>query len=266
MSDVLDQPKAPRLVGTSLRDFAQSGYRRVAWEIAEGLGPQMLFEPLEIEILESAISATDPFFDDFSTSGVSKKSMYRVPVSQDAAAAAAVVAQGPSVAEQLEARYQEGLKAGIEQGKTAALKENEAAQKADQAKVEIFFRNLQTQIQSFFAETEKKALQFSLQVSRELLQATAEAKPEYILDIIRQGLKATGSATPMKLRVSVADYEFLNIVGLPRDLTSEELGIEYVADEAIKSGCVIETNYGDVDLQLESMWEQLRENLREVFE
>ena len=266
MSEVLDQPKAQKIVGTSLRDYAQSGYRRISWEIAEGLGPQMLFEPLEIEILESDICATDPFFDDFSATGIKKKSMYRVPVSEEAAEAAAVEAKGPSVAEQLEARFQEGLSAGIEQGKAAALKESEAAQKAAQAKVETFFRNLQTQIQSFFAETEKKALQFSLDVSRELLQATADAKPEYILDIIRQGLKATGSATPMKLRVSVADYEFLNIVGLPRDLTSEELGIEYVADESIKSGCVIETNYGDVDLQLESMWEQLRENLREVFE
>lgn len=266
MSDVLDQQKPQRVVATSLRDFTQSGYRRVAWEIAEGLGPQMLFQPLEIEILESDISSTDPFFDDFSVAEGKKKSIYRVPVSQEAAAAAAVQAQGPSVAEQLEAKYQEGLKAGIEQGKAAALKESEAAQSAERAKVENFFRNLQTQIQSFFAETEKKALQFSLDVSRELLQATAEAKPEYIFDIIRQGLKAVGSATPIRLRVSATDFEFLNIVGLPRDLTSEELGIEYVADDAIKSGCVIETNYGDVDLQLESMWEQMRENLREVFE
>lgn len=265
MSEALDQEKAAKGVGTSLRNFTQSGYRSVAWEIAEGLGPQMLFEPLEIEILESAISMTDPFFDDFSKSGVQKRSMYRVPVSKAEAAAVAVQAQGPSIEEQLEAKYQEGFKAGIEQGKAAALKESEAAQKAEQAKTQTFFRNIETQIQSFFADTEKKALQFSLEVSRELLQATAEAKPEYILEVIRKGLHATGSATPIKLRVSPADYEFLNIVGLPRDLTSEELGIEYVADEAIKSGCVIETNYGDVDLQLDSMWEQLRENLREVF-
>lgn len=55
------------------------------------------------------------------------------------------------------------------------------------------------------------------------------------------------------------------MIGLPVELNTEELGVTYVADESIQSGCVVETNFGELDLQLDQMWEQLRVSIEEAF-
>jgi flagellar assembly protein FliH len=109
------------------------------------------------------------------------------------------------------------------------------------------------------AVLERQAVDLALQVSKKILSTTVDAKPDYILTVIRQGLSEMGAAKPVRIRVSAEDFEFLNVIGLPMDLSEKELGVTYVADDTIKSGCIIETNFGEVDLVLDRMWEQIRD-------
>ncbi|HQH27834.1 MAG TPA: FliH/SctL family protein, partial [Oligoflexia bacterium] len=114
------------------------------------------------------------------------------------------------------------------------------------------------------AMVEQYALQLAVEISKKILGSAVELRPEYILEIIRSGLHNLGAAKPMKVRVSPQDYEFIEVVGLPADLTPQETGVQYVSDEAIKAGCVIETDFGEVNLELDQMWEQVKNSLYAV--
>ena len=121
------------------------------------------------------------------------------------------------------------------------------------------------QTQSFFVDTEKKAVELALAVARRILSTTAELKPEYIVDVIRMGVAKLGAATPIQIRVSPQDLEFLQVVGLPPELSAQELGAQFVADDSVRSGCVIETDFGEIDLDLDTMWQQISADLYGVY-
>src|SRR5690606_22341750 len=120
---------------------------------------------------------------------------------------------------------------------------------------------IEAEVREHVTSLERRALSFALEVARKICQTTAEAKPDYIFEIIRRGIQSLGAAEAIRVRVSLDDYEFLEVIGLPADLSESELGIKYVADETIASGCVIETNFGEVSLELDTMWEQIKDNL-----
>ncbi len=120
---------------------------------------------------------------------------------------------------------------------------------------------IQTHLRNFFARVEKQSFDLALAISRKILTTTAEIKPEYIVEVITEGLKCCGSAKPLRIRLSHDDYEFIEVVGLPAQLSPTELGVTYIPDDTVKSGCIIETDFGDIDVTLEKMWEQVRESL-----
>ncbi|MCB0358146.1 MAG: hypothetical protein KDD44_00865, partial [Bdellovibrionales bacterium] len=161
------------------------------------------------------------------------------------------------------AAFEEGRAAGDAEGYERG--KGEVAEHYQQlaTRVEAIAKEMDVRATEFFATVERNALEFSLAVAKKIVLSTAEANPEYIYQVIQQGLSRLGGAKPLKIRISPQDYEFLEVVGLPETLQSSELGVEYVADDAIAAGCVIQTDFGEVDLQLDSMWEQIAGSLFE---
>ena len=104
---------------------------------------------------------------------------------------------------------------------------------------------------------EQHALKISLDVAKKIIHTTVDVKPEYILEILRRAMGSLGAAKPLRVRVSLDDYDFLDVIGLPPDLSPGELGITYVSDSSIKSGCIVESDFGEVDLELDKMWEEV---------
>lgn len=121
--------------------------------------------------------------------------------------------------------------------------------------------NLEQAMREEILAMEKRAVSLSLDVSRKLLKTTAEAKPEYIIDCIRDGLTKLSAAKPKRIRVSSQDFEFIQLIGLPPELSASELGVEYVLDENLTGGCVIETNYGEINLELDQMWSRVKDKI-----
>lgn len=168
-----------------------------------------------------------------------------------------------------ESEYQKKLVAerqkGVEEGRAKGLKEaQETARREYEEKAKELEKNIHSAVQSFREMTERaevEAVRLALDVAKRIVEVAAEAKPEYIASVIKAGLESMGAGRPVRIRLSEQDYEFMQVVGLPTEITAEELGIEYVEDESLRSGCVIETTYGEVDLRLEQMWEQISEQI-----
>lgn len=252
----------------SQANFRPTPYKAEEWEVVGERLPDLGFIPMEVHIVETEAPEPDEMFENFDTKSISgKESVFHSPDLTlreiEAAQQGEVIDEAVLEAAKAEA-YEAGREAGIAEG--YELGKAEVAEKyLDlQQQVANLSKEVLSRTEGFFAEIDKRALDFTLQVSKKILQTTADVKPEYIYEVIKKGLQSLGASTPLRIRVSPQDLEFLEVVGLPEELQTSELGVSYVADDSVKSGCVIETNFGEVDLQLESMWEQVAVNLYEV--
>ena len=252
---------------TSQRDYIPTPFRMSAWEVVGERLENLNFIPLEVSVIPSNAAAPDPMFEDFgNVIGSERRSVHHTQDGSYVDYSKADVEEAPSIdpavlEAELQRAFEEGRAQGMEEGKeqTTAL----IAERYEelQARFQQFQEQVQQQISAFIQNTENNALNLALSVSKKILHTTAEAKPEYIFEVIRQGVRSLGAAKPLRIRLSNQDYEFIQVIGAPADIDEKELGFVFVPDETVASGCIIETDFGDVDLQLDTMWEQVRESL-----
>jgi flagellar assembly protein FliH len=258
----------------SQKDFKPTPFKKSEWEVVGERFDTESFLPIEVPVLAGQEQKTDPMFEDFGSTVPRDASMLYHGGGQ--APERQVVRKGvaqreeekPAVAqiseEELQAKFEEGRRAGFLEGENAAKELIAQRYDAITQRLDQFSNGIGAEVRAFFAQVEMNSINLALSVAKKLLLTTAEAKPEYIIEVIRKGLQSLGAGKPLKIRVSNDDYEFLKVVGLPAELSTEELGVEYTSDENIKAGCVIETDYGEIDLQIETMWEQVKESLFEA--
>lgn len=243
------------------RDYAPTPYSATKWEFVGDRPSDLEFVSLNLEVLRDESRLNDPMFESFDTAEKFTESggSFELPGMEKEP-------EQPGMdPEELERLLQEKFEEGLAQGRlegTADVEQRitESYEALNTRMTEITAK-IEQEVQEHVGGLQTKALEFALEISKKILQTTAEAKPEYIYDLIRKGMGSLGAAEPIKVRVSLDDYEFLDVIGLPSDLSEAELGVRYVADETIAAGCVIETNYGEISLELDSMWEQVKESL-----
>lgn len=258
----------------SQREFTPTPYAPTSWEVVGEQVKERDFVPMEVSIVKGEESLPDPMFDVFDH-GLAEQGAERFVVSRGAVFAGAV----PDLAEleavraaeresliaehqaAIEQARQEGYEAGFSASEATIIEKYEALS----GQLGAVVGEIQNEWRSLAEKLEQEALQLALQVSKRIVPAVAHLQPEYIVDIIKQGLQQLGAAEPVRIRLSPDDYEFLNVIGLPVELSEGELGVKYVSDDTITHGCIVETNYGELDLQLDAMWEQLRVNVEKAF-
>ncbi len=239
--------------------FSPTPFSETEWEVVGKRIEVVEFMPMDVEVIESELTRPDPMFADFG-GGVAGKSQMSLGGETQQEDSEPVIDEAL-----LEAVRAEAFEAGRLQGREEAMQE--ASQQGDERHSELlkelkqFELQLVREVKTVAARTEKCGFELALSIARKILATTAEARPEYILDVIRSALESTGAGKALRVRVSPQDYEFLEVIGLPPDLSSEETGVTYVADESIASGCVVETDFGLVDHRLEEMWAQVKESL-----
>jgi len=230
---------------TSQWDFIPAPFRDEMWEVIGSDVASNAFLPLELKVIQSSAAMVEGQDEDVA----GRRDFSGLHQGQSAAG-------GLVSSKQLAQEYQRGFAEGHAK---AAQEQQHLTTRLDQV-----LRTIESGREQLYKKIEQEALELSLRIAKHILAITAEVKPEYIVDVIKQGLKSLGAAKPLRIRLSADDYEFIHVVGLPAELSEHELGIQYVSDEAIRSGCVIETDFGETDLQLEHMLDQIKETLYEV--
>jgi len=254
----------------SQKDYRPTPFSLSQYEVVGERLTNLNFIPLEVPILHNEKEQVDPMFEVFD------EGLPKHLESVTHYAAGELDSIGENAQKLLEEKHLKEMQIAVEQASAEGYQKGltEAAAKTKD-EYESKIKKLQEHmmkidhdvrmfLQSLENKVEKNAVNLALSVSKKILATTAEVKPEYIYDVIRGGLTQLGAGKPLKIRVSPDDYEFITVVGLPVDLTTEESGVTYVLDENIQSGCVIETNFGEVDLQLDQMWDHIKESLFEV--
>lgn len=237
-------------------EYVPTPYRATQWEGIEKVDRAPSFKKLSVEVVNN-FDDFDPMFERFDVEAVKDNSD---------GDSTGEIEQDPVITEEMfeEVRleaYQEGFEAGKLEGSTEAQLEIVEKYETLANSMRDISENIRAEIFTKIEELEHKSLMLALEISKRVLSTTAEVKPEYILDVIRNGLKHLGASKPLKVRVSPQDFEFLEVVGLPEDLTMEGAKVQYIADENIASGCVVETDYGELNLELDKMWAEVKNNL-----
>ncbi len=263
-SSVSQQDEVPEGI-VSQRDYKPTPFQSARWEV---VGERMSedkkhFAPMNFEILKAEEYAVDPMFAMFDEAE-SASSGYGWGESEGVLSGLSDALSPEQRAQELAAKFEEGQALGYQKGLEEAERLAAEKKKELEGQLSKLFSEVEEKVNASLLQMEQEALKFSLNIAKKILETTAEIKPDYIIDVIRQGLHSIGAAKPLRIRVAEQDFEFLEVIGLPPELSKEELGVQYVADPSIKSGCIIETDFGEIDLQLEEMWEKIKSQLYET--
>lgn len=110
-------------------------------------------------------------------------------------------------------------------------------------------------------EVESRALELALAVSKKIVDTAVEINPEYLLSILKKGLELGVADKIKKIRVSPQDLEFIDLMGLRKNLKKAEDTWEFKADSSVSAGCILETDAGEIDFDLNAAWERLADKI-----
>lgn len=242
----------------SQRDYRPTPYRASQWEGIETLDRNPTFKAINLEVMENEGLAFDPMFEQFDAH-LRQKPQYGEVIEE--VEELAPVMNEELIAEIRAQAFEEGRQAGLQEGILEAQSGIIERYEALSRTLGEITSNIKSELDQRISDLETKAVTLALDISKRILSTTAEVKPEYIIDVIRRALSELGTQKGLVIRISHQDYEFLEVVGLPEDLMGEKSKIKYIADEKIVSGCVVETEYGSVNLELDHMWNEVKDKI-----
>lgn len=156
-------------------------------------------------------------------------------------------------------------------GRAAAV---EAAQKALDEKIAGRLNSFVTALDRLVAETdeakvewlqrwEQSAVAVSAAIAERVIRRELAQRPEISLEWVRESLRLAAGASEVTLHLNPSDYELL---GGGAEMLAASLGklapTEIVSDpEVTAGGCVVQTNLGRIDQQIESQLARIQEEL-----
>ena len=168
------------------------------------------------------------------------------------------------VAEAKRAAYEEGFEKGKREGVEHGRKEvvpvvNSLREALDE---------LETIRAELHSKAEKEAVHLALAVARKILCHEVQANRAVVKNVIRAALKGADEQGSVTIRVNPADYRLLKDTGFSAiDIPGGGDGVELEEDDRIASGgCVISTDFGEIDARLEKQFEVVEEAFRAEFQ
>ena len=173
--------------------------------------------------------------------------------------AAALVSAAHQEAEQIRsAAHKEGFEAGFKEldEERATLAERVAELEAD----------LERRVEEFWVEIEPQLLKLAVDIARKIVCQEVSEHQEFVLNMVKVGLRQLRDRHEIRIRVNPADYEFVR--GQKDEIASSCDGIralEIIDDRRVdEGGCIIESSHGHLDARLETQFEEAERALLEA--
>lgn len=157
----------------------------------------------------------------------------------------------------------EKIKSDIEHAREQARKEGFAAGAAEgKARSTEALVALEAKREQFYAQAEPEIIRLSVAVAEKVIGIIAKERPDVVKDVVRQALeRSIGDRIVVRLNpqdyatVMSENYEFKDVIDRTKRIMFKE-------DEAIvKGGCIVETEVGTIDAQLETQIEAIKKAL-----
>lgn len=252
--------------------YKPTQYADSSWELVGEFVNQTYFEASGFEVVSETTSVTDPMFADYG--GIPKeKAKFRMHCPTGTQRAGKTAKQheedGAEEGQKKEAIAEEELARliaeaetrGFEAGQSEFAKNAAAEKEALTNHYTSVMQDLAAQLKEKISEIEKKAVGFSVEMAEKLIGHAVEINPEYLLPIIQQALDLTGGATIKKIHVSREDFEFLKLISLEKRFPEYDGTWQFEADDTVKAGCIVETSAGEVNFDIQSAWDRVKDQV-----
>jgi len=255
--------------------YCPTQYEESTWELIGKPPSEAIFIPSNFEIISNKNnSEDDPMFADFGgkTHDNSAKQYWQLAEGLEH-----TLYQGHQESEKKddvnnvgisedelnalkEAAYQEGYNAAVAELNPQFQQQGQEYGK----KLEEILLDIQKQIEENLTEVEKQAIDLSLSLAKKIIDGAVEINPEYIVDIINKAISLAGTAEVKNIHISPQDYEFINVVGVGREIKGFSDAWQFTADPLVKAGCIVETTAGEIDYQIEPAWQRIKEQVLKI--
>lgn len=253
----------------SQKEYEETAYKDASWELVGEARSNDAFEPMRFEVARTAGVIVDPMFEDLGGVGDPKvKRRWHLPENEGYAPEELEEQkrrdeerrEAQRVAE-LEEVKAEAYARGREQAFIEAVEENSQRMAELEQRFAQMFQDLTRQLEESNSMVERNAIDLSLRVAEKIIGSSVEINPEYLVPVLNEAIALAGSALIRRIRVSPQDLEFVNVVGIAKHVKDFSPAWEFVGDDTIRAGCVLETSAGEVDYQLDKAWERVRDNV-----
>lgn len=157
----------------------------------------------------------------------------------------------------------EAIRAEVEGVRERAKKEGFAKGEAEGlAKVTEKLILLERKREEFFANAESEVVKLVIAIAEKVIGQIASERPEVVRDVVRQALERS-LGDRVIVRLNPEDYKQVMSEGYQfKDLLDRTKRLMFKEDEGIlKGGCVVETEVGTIDAQIETQIEAIRKAL-----
>lgn len=251
-------------MGLTQATFRETPYEDQSWEIV-GAPPQPVeFVPAPFTVLPRSAVMTDPMFADYGgVAGEGVPSRFHLPEGVEVVPEARREQRRSEeeIVAEYEGKIAAARQAALEEGRaevraTIPAQLQQAEQRGGQ-RIENLLKDVSEQLRRQEQYHAEQAIALAVQIAQKLMRQAVEINPEYLVPLVREGLGLAGSAVVKRVRVSPQDAEFLTVIGAQKLFGDTEVSWEFVADESIRAGCILESSAGQINLDLDAAWQRI---------
>jgi flagellar assembly protein FliH len=185
-----------------------------------------------------------------------------------------IVAGANQKAEEIEAEshtaFEAERKAAEDQGRIAGREEGFAEGKAEAdrlvERVQTVLERAQGQREQILEETEQQIVDLVLLMTRKVVKIISETQKDVVRANVTAALQKVKGRLNITIRVNVADLKLTteHVNGFIRKMEGVK-GIEVAEDSTVEpGGCVIETDFGEIDARISSQLAELETKILEI--
>jgi flagellar assembly protein FliH len=147
---------------------------------------------------------------------------------------------------------EEGFRAGLQQVETTVRNLSQIAAELRKFK------------QDLYRQAESDIIDMALAIGKKVLNQEIKTNHQAILPVVQAALKRVTDHSQITIRINPADLDTLKqSEQFLTDSTENSNGIGFEADDAIgPGGCIIETNFGEIDARLDQQFQAIAEALQ----
>ncbi len=181
-------------------------------------------------------------------------------------AEARVAALEATARERVEAAEREAAKKGREAGREAGYAEGAAEVERLVGRLHVILDRAMDKRAEILAETETQVVELVLLVAKKVVKVISENQKSVVVQNIQQALRKLKTKSDVIVRVNLADLQLAtdHIKDFVQ-MTENAKRITVVEDSAVdRGGCVIETDFGEIDARIASQLHELEEKILDV--
>jgi len=171
-----------------------------------------------------------------------------------------------SAASKVEAAEREASKQGRVEGREEGYKEGVAEAERLVGRLHIILDRAMDKRAEILAETETQVVELVLLVAKKVVKVISENQKSVVVQNIQQALRKLKTKSDVIVRVNLADLQLsTEHVKDFVQMTENAKRIQIVEDSTVdRGGCVIETDFGEIDARISSQLSELEEKILEV--